>query len=126
MPANIEEILNSKAPFKLEGERRRRRVRDNHLLTLIPGQVHGAAFTLDKLGALVLKNHGGHFAAFANNNNEELGDNSHGYGFYTPFLTQENRDQALPDAPYWLLHPQVRKLEKLHILRFAKVRRISQ
>ena len=52
LPDNIEGILNSKAPFKLEGEIRRQRVRDNHLLVLIPARVDNAPYTLNKLGEL--------------------------------------------------------------------------
>ena len=73
LPADIEAILDKQAPFKLEDESTPQRVRDNHLLTLIPGTVDGEAFTLDKLGALLLRNSSNHFAAFAGNTQKELG-----------------------------------------------------
>ena len=39
LPDDIEDILNAEAPFLLEGETERQRVRDNHLLVLIPAKV---------------------------------------------------------------------------------------
>lgn len=106
LPANIEEILNSKAPFLLEDESSPQRVGDNHLLTLIPDTVNGEAFTLDRLGELVLRNHNGHFAAFQGNENEASGEYSRGYRWYIPSLTDANRQRPLEDTPYWVLLPK--------------------
>ena len=54
LPSDIGDILNSACPF-WPG----RRVRDTHLLVLIPSTVDGKAFTLDLLGELVQNPRGG-------------------------------------------------------------------
>ena len=48
LPSDIAEVMNGPCPF-WAGQR----VRDTHLLALIPGQVAGKALTLDYLGALI-------------------------------------------------------------------------
>lgn len=106
LPSNMEDILNSKAPFLLEDESAYQRVGDNHLLTLIPDRVDGEAFTLDKLGELVLRNHGDHFLAFKDNDAKKLGANSYGYSYYSECLTEAHRQTPLEDAPYWVLLPK--------------------
>ena len=103
LPDNIEEILNAKAPFLLEDETSHRPVRENHLLTLIPGSVDGVPFTLDKLGAMLLENRRGHFGAFSGNTKKEFGINSHGYKYYTQYLKDADRTRVLAGAPYWVL-----------------------
>lgn len=103
LPANIGEILSSKTPFLLEDELVPRRVGDNHLLTLIPSMVDGKEFTLDQLGELILRNHNSHFSAFQPNSREELGYNSHGYGYYSEFLTEANCQVHPVGSPYWVL-----------------------
>lgn len=103
LPADIETILNAEAPFLLEDEQHRQRVRDNHVLTLIPGVVDGELFTLDRLGALLLYNRTKRFNAFQNNNSSDLGSKSHGYRYYSETLTSEIRQAPLSTAPYWLL-----------------------
>jgi hypothetical protein len=99
LPKNIEDILDKKAPFLLEDEKSPQRVCDNHLLTLLPAEVNGEAFTLDKLGELILP-------YFPDNNKQELGNNSHGYGFYSGYLTSENRTNPPSPSSYWLLLPK--------------------
>ena len=99
-------VWNGEAPYLLEDETSRQCVKDNHLLTLIPGMVNGRPFTLDKLGDLILANHGGHMAAFSGNTNQELGDQSHGFYYYSEYLTNATRHETLPGAPYWLLLPK--------------------
>lgn len=106
LPANIERILHSMAPFLLDEESAPQRVGDNHLLTLIPSKVDEESFTLDKLGELVLQNRNGHFTAFQGNNKEVLGDCSRGYGYYSHYLTAVNRRTPLTRAPYWVLLPK--------------------
>ena len=103
LPDDIEEILNAEAPFLLEDETTHRPVRENHLLTLIPGKVDGVPFTLDKLGAMLLENRKGHFSAFSGNANTTMGSNSHGYKYYTKYLKDADRTRALTGAPYWVL-----------------------
>jgi len=99
LPPNIEEILNAEALFLLEDERAKRRVRDNHLLTLLPAQVDGEPFTLDKLGSLIQPH-------FPDNAKQELGDNSHGFRYYSPYLAPDNRTEPLAKSSYWLLLPK--------------------
>lgn len=106
LPNNINQILNSKAPFLLHEEQTHPCVVENHLLTLIPGTVNGEAFTLDKLGALVLNNHNGHFSAFQKNKNENMGEQSHGYRYYDNFIEEKFRQTPLAGAPYWVLLPK--------------------
>lgn len=114
LPGNIEVILDRKAPFLLDGELSPRRVGDNHLLTLIPGTINGEDFTLDKLGELILNNHNNHFAAFQDNSNDTLGRHSHGYDWYSPLLTKENRGTPLEGAPYWVLLPRTIIVDSRH------------
>ncbi len=52
LPRNIEAILNKKAPFTLEHETSPQRIRDNHVLFLVPSQVNGEPLSLNKLGEL--------------------------------------------------------------------------
>ena len=99
LPAKIEEILNNEAPFLLEDEESGQRVRDNHLLTLIPGKVDGEAFTLDKLGELALR-------YFPENSQNCKGKNARGYGYYSEYLTLQDRKKPLAEEAYWLLLPK--------------------
>lgn len=109
-PSDIVKILDAQAPFLLTGETSPQRIRDNHLLTLIPSSVclpdgTSVPFTLDCLGDLLLQNYGNndYLRAFEEHNNEVLGFNSHGYGYYSPHLTLENRQQGLSGSSYWIL-----------------------
>ena len=106
LPESALKVWNGECPYLLEDEASLQRVKDNHLLTLIPGTVNGQPFTLDKLGDLILANYGGHMAAFVGNTNQELGGRSHGFYYYGEHLTNANRHEALPGAPYWLLLPK--------------------
>ena len=99
LPPDIEAILNSEAPFLLEDEQARQRVRDNHLLTLIPAKVNGEPFTLDKLSSLIQPH-------FPDNNKQELGDNSRGFHYYSEYLTSAQRIKPLSRSSYWLLLPK--------------------
>jgi hypothetical protein len=55
LPADIDEILESRCPFWPD-----KQVKDTHLLVLVPEMVNGKSFTLDLLGELVEKpNKGG-------------------------------------------------------------------
>ena len=106
LPESALKVWNGECPYLLEDEASLQRVKDNHLLTLIPGTVNGQPFTLDKLGDLILANYGGHMAAFVGNTNQELGYQSHGYRYYGKYLTNATRHEPLPGAPYWLLLPK--------------------
>ena len=99
LPSNLEEILHAKAPFLLEDEQASQRVRENHILTLIPAQVDGEPFTLDKLGSLIQPH-------FPDNDRQELGCNSHGFLYYSPYLTSDDRTKPLSRSSYWLLLPK--------------------
>ncbi|MEM9417309.1 MAG: toll/interleukin-1 receptor domain-containing protein [Bacteroidota bacterium] len=99
LPGNIDEILNSASPFRLEDEKSRQRVGANHLLTLIPATVDGVPFTLDKLGELILR-------YFPENNRKDLGSKSHGFRYYSTYLTTKNRSSPLSSTSYWLLLPK--------------------
>lgn len=106
LPDNIVDILNSESPFMLEDESSPQRVGDNHLLTLIPSTVDREGLTLDKLGELVLRNHDNRFAAFQGNSEKQLGYSSHGYHWYSTYLTDANRQTPIGSAPYWVLLPK--------------------
>ena len=55
LPKNIEEILNEPCSFWPD-----RKVRETHLLVLIPNEVNGKTFTLNYLGELIQKPKSGH------------------------------------------------------------------
>ena len=69
------------------------------MLTLIPGQVDGETFTLDRLGELALR-------YFPKNNKSGVGPNAHGYQYYSEYLTLQNRKRPLTAKAYWLLLPK--------------------
>jgi hypothetical protein len=83
LPGNIGTILDSACPFWP-----RRKVRDTHLLVLIPATVDGALFTLNLLGELIQRpKNGGHTAEY-----EYYSDN-----------VKAQFGAASPDRSYWLL-----------------------
>ncbi len=100
LPSNIEEILNAEAPFLLEGETNHQRVRDNHLLMLVPAEVDGVPFTLNKLGDLTQKQ------LFPANNRKELGNYARGYRHYSSYTSHRIRTETLSHKAYWLLVPR--------------------
>ena len=55
LPANIEKILNEPCPFWHD-----KKVKETHLLVLIPNTVNGKLFTLNYLGELIQKPKSGH------------------------------------------------------------------
>jgi energy-coupling factor transporter ATP-binding protein EcfA2 len=83
LPNNIEDILNAPCPFF-----RSKKVRDTHLLVLIPASVDGVPFTLNLLGKMVQQpKNSRHKAEFGFNIAQvrtKIGENS-------------------PFCPYWLL-----------------------
>ena len=89
LPENIEAILNSTAPFTLDGETTPQRIRDNHLLVLIPAKVNGESYSLTKLGELVKR-------YFPGNGNKE------GYRDYADDVRKQFGG-ASPSKSYWLL-----------------------
>ena len=108
LPTNIEAILNETAPFVLDNASGKQTVRASCMLTLIPKKIklpggEQVPFTLDQLGQLLLDNNKGYFGAFSKNTNTKLGDRSHGYRYYHPFLTEVNRSEPYPESPCWVL-----------------------
>ncbi len=87
LPENIEAILNSTAPFTLDGETTPQRIRDNHLLVLIPAKVNGEAYSLTKLGEFVKRYFPG---------------NKEGYSYYADDVRKQFGG-ASPGKPYWML-----------------------
>ncbi len=87
LPENIEELLDGKAPFTLDGERTPQRIRDNHLLVLIPAKVNGKPFSLTKLGELVKRYFPG---------------NKEGYREYADSVRKQFGSKT-PGKPYWML-----------------------
>ena len=108
LPDDIEAILNETAPFVLDNANGRQTVRASCMLTLIPRKVklpsgNQVPFTLDQLGQLLLDNNTGYFDAFSENTGTELGSESHGYRYYTSYLTEANRTDPHPSSPCWVL-----------------------
>ncbi len=108
LPDEIEAILDERAPFVLDNANGRQTVRASCMLTLIPREIklsgdEQVPFTLDQLGQLLLDNNKGYFGAFSGNTNTELGANSHGYGYYSKYLTSANRTAPHPDSSCWVL-----------------------
>ena len=87
LPPRIFDILNSPCPFWAS-----RRVRDTHLLVLIPSKIKWQGrwydFTLDTLGKLI---------------KQKFPDNKDGYRYYSPHAKNAVGNEKLPGAPYWLL-----------------------
>jgi hypothetical protein len=83
LPSNIDDILGSACPF-WSG----RKIRETHLLVLIPATVDGAPFTLDLLGELVKRpKNGGHKTQYS----------------YYDSRVQAQLGATSPQASYWLL-----------------------
>ena len=108
LPDGINDILNETAPFVLDNANGQQTVRASCMLTLIPRKVKlpsgkQVPFTLDQLGQLLLDNNKGYFNAFSENRNTKLGFNSHGYRYYSEYLTEANRTDPHPGSPCWVL-----------------------
>ncbi|MHA7878122.1 MAG: hypothetical protein ACX93T_04375, partial [Bacteroidota bacterium] len=93
LPGDIVSILNEETPFMLESEASPQRVRDNHLLTLIPSHVKFSdgcrvPFTLNQLGALVKARY--------------FPVNAEGYWYYNSDVRTQFGAKS-PNKPYWLL-----------------------
>ena len=83
LPSRIFTILDSPCPFWAG-----RKVRDTHLLVLIPSTVDGEPFTVNKLGELI---------------KQKFPDNEEGYRRNSLRAKRAVGNETLPDAPYWLL-----------------------
>jgi hypothetical protein len=86
LPADIDEILNSRCPFCPFWPGKK--VKDTHLLVLVPARLGGLPFTLDLLGELIKSpkggGHGTQYRRYDSDVKRELGGRS-------------------PGAPYWVL-----------------------
>ncbi len=87
LPSNIEDILNVKAPFKLDNETTPQRIRDNHVLFLVPSRVNGKSYSLTKLGELVKR----YFSS-----------NKEGYRYYDSTVRSQFGGKT-PSKSYWCL-----------------------
>jgi hypothetical protein len=83
LPSNIGDILNSPCPFWPE-----KKVRDTHLLVLIPTTVNGEPFSLNLLGKLISSPQGGGYSTQ--------------YCFYDSYI-QEPLGAQSPARSYWVL-----------------------
>jgi hypothetical protein len=83
LPANIDKILNSSCPFW-----KGKRVKDTHLLVLVPATVDGKRFTLDLLGDLI--------------KSPQRGDKKTEYRCYGSYVQKELGAQS-PHNSYWVL-----------------------
>ena len=81
LPANIENILNEPCPFWPD-----KKVKETHLLVLIPNTVNGKAFTMNYLGELIRKPKSGH---------------STRYRFYSKYAKEAVGEKSYPS--HWLL-----------------------
>ena len=75
LPANIEEILNEPCSFWPD-----KKVKETHLLVLIPNTVNGKPFTMNCLGELIRKpksEHSTRYRFYCNGANEAVGDKSY-------------------------------------------------
>jgi hypothetical protein len=83
LPDDIDAILQSRCPFWSE-----KQVKDTHLLVLIPAEVDGESFTLDRLGELIeCPKNSGHRAQYR----------------YYDDATKAQIGAAFPATSYWLL-----------------------
>ena len=75
LPANIEEILNEPCPFW-----ENKKVKETHLLVLIPNTINGKPFTMNYLGELIQNLESGHstkYGYYYNGAKEAVGDKSY-------------------------------------------------
>jgi hypothetical protein len=81
LPANIDAILNGPCPFWPD-----KRVKDTHLLVLVPARVNGIPFTLDLLGELIKSPQGSgsktKYRCYGSDVQEELGAQSPGSSYW--------------------------------------------
>lgn len=91
LPQDIDAILSTKCPFLLDGETNRQKVKDNHLLVLMPTKVDGDPFTLNKLGELI---------------KPFFPKNDQGYRYYSEHVKVTIGDKEPIRAPYWFLMPR--------------------
>ena len=89
LPADIDIILNRTCPILLDEETACQKVKDNHVLVLIPATVDGEPFTLDKLGEII--------------KGQSFSDNPYGYRYYSEELRQSCGSESIAKAPYWVL-----------------------
>ena len=82
LPSDIDEILDSPCPFWFE-----QKVRDTHVLVLVPSEVDGVPYTLDKLGELIRL---------------RLPKNLEGYRYHGANV-QTHLGAVPPQAPCWVL-----------------------
>lgn len=85
LPENLEEILNSRCPFSGDESVK---VKDTHMLVLVPATVNGEALTLNKLQELIQhpKNEG----------------HATDYGFYSNFVKDEHGNTQV-ERSHWVL-----------------------
>jgi NLR family CARD domain-containing protein 3 len=83
LPADIDKILESPCPFWPD-----KKVKDTHLLVLVPATVGGKDFTLDLLEKLIAK--------------PKEGDNKTKYGYYSPVVKGELGTHPVSKS-YWVL-----------------------
>jgi hypothetical protein len=83
LPANIDAVLDSPCPFWPD-----KRVKDTHLLVLVPATVDGMPFTLDRLGELIKSPQGG--------------GSKTKYDYYDSHVQKELGAQS-PGSSYWVL-----------------------
>ena len=81
LPANIEEILNEPCSFWLG-----KKVKETHILVLIPNRVNGEPFTLNYLGELVKDPMSGYATK---------------YGYYSDYTKEAIGDKSYPS--HWVL-----------------------
>ena len=81
LPANIEKILNEPCSFWPD-----KKVKETHLLVLIPNTVNGKPFTMNYLGELIQKPKSGH---------------STKYKYYSDYIKEAVGDKSYPS--HWLL-----------------------
>jgi hypothetical protein len=84
LPGDIDDILDSACPFWPD-----RKVRDTHLLALVPATVGEKPFTLNLLGELI--------------KSPNSGEHKTQYRYYDGYALQEQIGNNSPDHPYWLL-----------------------
>ena len=100
LPEGIDYTLNSTCLFLLDDETSPQKVGDNHLLILIPAQVNGEDFTLNKLGALAQSRY--------------FSRNEPGYRYYSDHARAVS-GEVTPSSSYWVLMTR-------HIVKGSKYR----
>ena len=99
LPANIEEILNEPCSFWPD-----KKLKDTHLLVLIPNTVDGKPFTLNSLEKLIRRPKSGHSTKYSYHSISIMNKNEIGYKSYPSHWVLMTREVIPGSIDLWYRH----------------------